>query len=462
MNKIKYHYYCHLCGKDCYNLSSFYNHIKTHDTNKLQYWIDYDIEENLYECKVCKKRLVKHDKLYCSNDCKFSDKTLNKKRARKQPNDSTKQMRCTICDKVINDTVNASGGLTTHLKNEHNIITKKYKDYFTLEDKPYQKLFHCPLCEWTTVDLTNKSGWFTTHLKNEHNLTPFEYVDTYPSDRHLWEHLFHLQEQQDFLNENKDNFIRCDVCGEHFKKITETHLATHGLTTKQYKLKYNSNICSVATSNKQSIITTKHNLLHGSVFKDKTSSLELDFKNKLIDNNINFIAQYLFNCKKYDFNVDNKLIEIDGTFYHPTYLVDLTLQQISNAINDYNKINDAKNSDYTLYKIHWSKNMIFSDYNTLYNLLVTNQYFPNYNVTNDQIIMNEQYITNYLTHKGKLKMTHYITLLIRFVRTFIHSLDYIDKTQLHHILTIMFGLGTNTPINFTINNITNTYNETYK
>jgi len=454
--KLKMKYYCVYCGKECNGIGSFYNHIKKHNKTKKQYFEEYNINDNLYKCKECGIRLVSVNKTYCSNACKYNDVELNKKRVRKIQNDTSKQMRCNICNKIINDTVNASGNLTAHLKTEHDILDINYNDYFTLEVNQL-KLFKCPYCNWTTIDLKNNSGGFTKHLKNEHNLTPTDYVSQFPHHKYLWKMYFIRKERIDFINKDTSNRVQCKVCGSHFKKITQTHLKTHDITTEQYKLKYHTNkISSINNSKKQSNITTKHNLLHGSSFKSFQSALELDFKTKLKNAYIDYKEQYLFNGKKYDFKIYNLLVEIDGTYYHPAKLEKLSLTQISSAVNDNQKMYDVTNSDYTLYKIHWDVSMIFESKSELINLLKNKSYIPNYLIHDNQIIIAKSYIQSYIKNKGINKLHRYDSLIIKFIKMFMNIL--ISDVELHTIINIILCEN----FDLTRNNIQHIHNQLCK
>ena len=334
MVKIKYYYYCIICGKTLKGLSQFYNHIKQHDLNNYSYKKLYWVFDNLYKCKICNKRLVSINKTYCSDKCKHSDKELNDRRRRKFNSDKTKQLRCKLCDKVIYDNLNTSGNVTKHLRDKHDIHNKNYIEYFILENKPIDKteLFHCPLCEWTSKDLTNSSGWFTVHLKEKHKLNIDKYVKLYPKHKYLWQTYFVNKEKRINILKDKNNNIQCEVCNKYFAKITSSHLKLHNLTISEYKNIYNVfNTCSKNVSNKQSIITTNHNLKHGTSFPNKISKLEINFENNLKNSNLKYETPFLYNGKKFDFYLKsiNTIIEIDGIAYHPNKLENLTLQTLN-------------------------------------------------------------------------------------------------------------------------------------
>jgi len=164
-----------------------------------------------------------------------------------------RHLRCKLDGHDFEGDNNKSGCCTIYLQ-KLGIENAKYEckhnfdKYFEMitEEKDF---LCCPYCDYSTVDSTNKSGVFTVHLKKEHNITPDilikeypEYADLYPT--FLW------REGNKKLNEEVG--ITCAVCGKKFRKLTRTHLKSHGLTPTQYKLKYGvRTTCSEHTENLQ-------------------------------------------------------------------------------------------------------------------------------------------------------------------------------------------------------------------
>ena len=153
---------------------------------------------------------------------------------------------CKKTGKVFADYTNVSGALIRHIQKEYGIeIPSKYErskyltktgkywheDYFDfklVENKPTRK---CQYCDWTTIDVENKTGCFEQHLKQEHNISLEGHLELYPDD------IIYHKNFQKKINLDNDH-IKCEVCGEKLEKLTLTHLKTHNLTYKEYKLKY--------------------------------------------------------------------------------------------------------------------------------------------------------------------------------------------------------------------------------
>ena len=83
---------------------------------------------------------------------------------------------------------------------------------------------------------------------------------------------------------------------------------------------------------------------------------------------------FWFNGKEYDIKVGNNLFEIDGDYYHVKEFKNLNLPQLNSCVNDFNKINDCKESPYNLYKIFISN---LPKEITQENL-IKNSYVPNF------------------------------------------------------------------------------------
>lgn len=183
------------------------------------------------KCKSCNCELIKRQKMYCSNKCKFNDNDYNKSRNHKIKNDPNYKLVCKQCNWETTDINNLSGALTMH---EHSNFDKiKVKK---------NKKFHCPKCNWETVDLDNKSGCITTHLQKMHNITPIQFIEKYgefrKSKSKLWKVYFDSITKSNILNKNDNSFVICMECNNRFRRITGTHLKLHGLTAGDYREKY--------------------------------------------------------------------------------------------------------------------------------------------------------------------------------------------------------------------------------
>ncbi len=203
-------------------------------------------------CKTCGKE-ININSIYCSNKCKFADAEYNKNRCIKQiKNIKNTIAQCKICGWKTNDTINISGVLYKHLKS-HNISKLDMTQYKIKQEIPIEMpKLKCPYCNWTTIDIENKSGWFTTHLNKKHNKTPEDIVKEYPEMKKLWKLYFQKANYNKHL-ELKENYIECEICGKRFKKLSNSHLKSHGLTPSQYKEKYH--ILSTTSENTSKIMS---------------------------------------------------------------------------------------------------------------------------------------------------------------------------------------------------------------
>lgn len=93
---------------------------------------------------------------------------------------------------------------------------------------------------------------------------------------------------------NNPDFVKCEICGELLKNISNTHLKKHNITTKQYKKLYpDSPIRGKATQEKRDIISKKaiksmnqkyRKLLHDEQFMIKKREAQRKGYKKLMDN----------------------------------------------------------------------------------------------------------------------------------------------------------------------------------
>ena len=309
---------CKECGKVCKSFTALKNHIHSH---KIQ-WDDYVNKYNFivtqFKCKICGKEIPKH-RMYCSNKCKFSDTQYNINRAPKIKNDKTKSLECKLCGHITSDIYNLGGHALRHLKT-HNIDDSNYMNYYNLIDAiiDIKKKFKCPIdmCDWTSYDLNNSSGWFTRHLKEVHNLDPYKFCELYPTYKHLWQQYF-INIDRNIAFTDDDNFIICKICGNKFKFLSNTHLASCGITQKQYKQKY-GNIISVTTHNKLSDSYKTGLALYKGHYISKA---EIEIHEFLISNGITTISQSnrsIINPYEIDIYLPdyNLAIEYNGLYWH--------------------------------------------------------------------------------------------------------------------------------------------------
>lgn len=241
---------------------------------------------NMKTCKICDIILKNKKQIYCSNNCKFNDGELNKKRVSVNKNDPLKRINCKLCGWKSKDCLNKSGILTEHVLKHPNETSDSI---FVIESVPIVPMLNCVLCDWKTKDINNKSGCFTNHIKTKHNLTIELFLEKY-NDQYNPD-LFKTNKQKikrsAYLQENEKNRIECKICNKLFKKLSHTHLKHHNITPDKYKQKFNvSSTCSESTTNIQ-----------------KTKSINSQFQG-ILDRITEYNCIPLFSEKQYD-GVDN-------------------------------------------------------------------------------------------------------------------------------------------------------------
>jgi hypothetical protein len=159
---------------------------------------------------------------------------------------------------------------------------------------------------------------------------------------------------------------------------------------------------------------------------------------------------FMFKGKEYDFKLGNNLFEIDGDFYHSTNLKNLNIFQLSSIVNDFNKINDCKDSEYNLYKILISN---LPKEITVENL-IKNSYVPNFELNYEDIIVSKEYIEKYLVRNGKVKSKKFINTISNIIQAF-HP-NIINLYKMENIKTNISNIiYSDNVLNITLNNIIN-------
>ena len=170
--------------------------------------------------------------------------------------------------------INNNGGfLTSYIKKEYNVeiptlydrrmYYMKTGNYWWEQWLTYRKINNlpvkkCPFCEWETTDVENKSGAFETHLRKYHNISKIDYLKIYPEDRKYFQLVDTTNNLQ--LEENKDKFVICKICGKKLTRINDRHLRKHGITKQEYIEKYGiEGMVSIDLHNKFSQIAIETN-----------------------------------------------------------------------------------------------------------------------------------------------------------------------------------------------------------
>lgn len=136
---------------------------------------------------------------------------------------------------------------------------------------------------------------------------------------------------------------------------------------------------------------------------------------EIVANALGGIRGYRLDGYEYDVKFDNYLIEIDGDYYHPNDLTDLSFTQLNGILNDIRKNEIANESEYDLLRIK------VSDLKKIDNIslqsIIKHSYTNQYNLDYRQTFLTKDYIKKYIDKYGKDKMKTYIPLVLKFVRT---------------------------------------------
>lgn len=243
---------------------------------------------------------------------------------------------CKSTGKVFNDFANKSGTLVNHIKNIYqNIeIPTQYKrnrvfkttgrywheDFFILkendlETKPTRK---CRYCEWETTDVGNKSGYYEIHLNKIHNISLEGYLNEYPEDIVYHQKYGEKLKRNNYLS-NIDNHVLCEVCGEKFSVITNTHLKKHDLTMKKYCQLFGTP--KITSNSVSKVLSDKIKYLNENVIKPNyISKDEKEVGDFLKSLGVNIITQdrKILKGKELDIVLPehNICIEYNGVMWH--------------------------------------------------------------------------------------------------------------------------------------------------
>ena len=300
------------------------------------------------------------------------------------------------------------------------------------------------MCEWSTVDIENKSGWLTVHINKKHNLTIETFINKFPEFKEKWKMYFIRKDREDFINSDSKNRIECLECNKFFKKLSNSHLIKHNITPAEYKKKYNiSNTSSQNTSELQSEITTKYNLLYGSAFKNKGSSYEDDLAKKLDKCNIQYIHQFLYMGRRFDFYLPKLdiIIELDGEGHHLDRLENMSIQTINGSINDFKKnaIMKSQEKMFKFFRIRYDKNNFsFNSIESFLEKINKYKYDAVYDMVYEQKVIQKTYFEKFLKYKGEDKLKKYVSLLLKFIKTFHPQFPYLEqKENLQDIMNVI-------------------------
>lgn len=260
---------------------------------------------------------------------------------------------CKCCNKEYDDVENKSGGIINHIRKCYPdvIIPSSYKrrmylndngkywhfNYFNLKPKSKIDTIKCLECDWTTKDLTNKTGSLSKHIEKLHGPIS-EYVKKFPSEIKLFTTFSNFLDR-DSLFKDYDNFVTCELCGEQFKTISNTHLSLHNTNINEYKNNFGENSL-ISKKTKDEFITNLSNCETNFYYRSKSEKEIEDFV-KSLGVNVNVCDKKQLKGVELDLYLpDYKIaIEYNGLYWHSekrgkhkNYHIDKTLKCLEKNI----------------------------------------------------------------------------------------------------------------------------------
>lgn len=252
--------------------------------------------------------------------------------------------RCKTTNVIIKNISKISTNLIKHLKqldknfkipntyqqNKYEYEKKEswysqFFDFIEIDPTPTKKCHYCN--DWETTDITNKTGWLTHHIIKDHGISIDDHLMKYPEESVF--HKTHIKKQEKKAEQNDYNSVKCEICGERFGCINHSHLFNkHNMTVEQYKLLYNTEICSEKNkedSRKQMIE------LNTNILKPKyVSKGEIEISEMFKSHNIDVIEsnRKLLGGKEVDLLIESHKIgiEFNGCKFHTEWYGDKTPQ----------------------------------------------------------------------------------------------------------------------------------------
>lgn len=326
------------------------------------------------------------------------------------------------------DYENKSGILTKVLRKEGIQGLDRFSDlssYYTIVDNPYyqverEKPVVCEICKEAFT--TNRNGSLTRHLRDIHNMTPEVYMGKFPETSEFFPLIYKALTRKKVL-EKDGGSIECPLCGERMKKITRTHIEfKHGMTVEEFKLQ--TGLQNLSSRSTRDLLGEEYRNRIRKVGKrlggGKESKIEKLVREKLGG------EKCLVEGREFDIRLGNTLIEVDGTFWHPSSLRELALSQMHNIINDLEKRDKALEAGFSIVKIYEDK--IDKD-NISLDQIIKDQYYPDYTIKYDMPIVTKEYLEGYKILKGKQKLQMYSGLFLKFLRTFQKDFPIVETTE---------------------------------
>lgn len=268
------------------------------------------------KCQFCLKPTKKKINRFCSIECKSKAQS-----GKREKPDETKQFRCKLNGKLFDLGVKQSGYLKKYSKSA---LNKEYdeNDWEIIDKEPdLTPKWNCPYCDWICKCNNGKdnSGQVGIHLEKKHGISKEDYVKNYPNDKGLWTHSWTKIERVNKINEHDDNRVQCQECLIWFKKISNSHLKSHGLNEFEYKARYGQDsLSSIAFRKRMSDLYYQNEKMQSKLSRSKYEDELCNFLKEL---KVNFLP----NHKKFGFDLDiylpdnNLAIEFNGLYFHSEY-----------------------------------------------------------------------------------------------------------------------------------------------
>jgi len=364
-----------------------------------------------------------------------------------------KTIKCKICQNRI-----SSYGMGSHLKYVHKISSDEYAklhgEFRALTTKSSRNIrqIQCGICKKYF-----KSVGMHTHLRDAHNILPDEYVKKFPEYRPIKLRQLSYQNRLNSLVKRQ----KCEICNEEFPSgnLLGWHIKNvHHISKKDYILNHvfkgERPKCKCGCGRNVKILPyypykrdyiSSHNpnpmlgLSHSELAKEKMSIkameritdnitnktntfIEIEFKKILNENNEPFVQSYQTKYGLIDFYLPqhNMLVEIDGSYWHPSKIEKLNFRRLPNVISDKQKSNLSN-----LIRIREED---LSNIKSIEDIKKWN-YNYSFKINHDTPIIAKEFFEACLELKGRDYLKKHIWLLLKFLRILHPNFPYppIDK-----------------------------------
>lgn len=340
------------------------------------------------------------------------------------------------------DRDNKSGGITSH----YQTLGKTYdKNNFDSEFDSVIETSDYWFCDKTQKKFRcNAVSAIVYHIEKTLGCDLMEYIERYPLMRDDLSPAFKRYKNtkmRDGHGKDSGDVILSPLDGKHYKRISYTHVKKYGFkSVKEFSQKYPD--CPV--SSEKYIIKAREIIRNGGNFRianNQLSNSELDIINYYLTKH-DITCQKIIDDKKFDFCFESKrtLFEIENGFHHSGNGIGISFTEMNSRLNDWDKRNIAKNNGYTIGYINYDelKNLNGNyDFDSLLGLANFNKTFEPIR-TND-IIMDKNYISDFISRKGKDALGKNVRIVSRFIKQNFPSFITPDTDE--NIVDIMSGLG---------------------